>query len=224
MNVNFDANASRWTASLRTQTEPAAKSKAASAAQSEEQTDQVLLSSQGQPAAVRRAEPFSKLETAVRKGDLAAIAEAAKEKAGQLEINWNEVVDPGGQIYSKTYVESLLGQYEKASATIEAYYAKAHQENLAFDNPHAHILQKYRISDSPYFQSDMAQPEREMAFRQERALLWGDHVALNDPYAMASSGGALYARDADQIARQAAQDKVDELIRARKEAADLQED
>ncbi|MDE7282332.1 MAG: hypothetical protein K2N85_01890, partial [Lachnospiraceae bacterium] len=60
--------------------------------------------------------------------------------------------------------------------------------------------------------ADMSEAERKMAFDQETALLLGGSIALGDPYALASSGGAINIKDADQIAHQAARDRIDELI------------
>lgn len=224
MHVNLDTSASRWISPFQTKTqETAAKSKTTDAS-ANEKTDEVILSSQKQEAAAQSTDPFSKMKTAVQEGDLVALAKAAKEKNDALEINWNKEVDPDGLIYSTTYIRALVSQYQEVESTIKAYYAEAHQENLSFANPYAHILHKYRMPDSSDFNSAMTPAEREMAFRQERALLRGDHVALNDPYALASSGGALRVQDADKIARQTAQDKIDELIQARKEALESESD
>ena len=71
---------------------------------------------------------------------------------------------------------------------------------------------------SPYYRADMSEAEREMALRQEKALLLGGRVTLGDPYALASSGGTLNIKDIDQIAHQAAHDRIDELINEYKRA------
>lgn len=217
MNINFNAITNQVpSAKTKVKTGGVTKSEAPPA---RAQADQLAISPQGREAAAQGSEPFSKMEDAIQSGDIAALMEAAKEKAGQLEVNWNAVVDPDGTIYGAAYVESLVTQYEKASSTIKEHYSDGHQENLTFDNPYTHLMQKYKIIGSPYFKSDMSAAERDMAFRQERALLWGGNVALNDPYALKSSGGVLDVRDADRIARQAAQDKLDEMIKERMEAS-----
>ena len=63
------------------------------------------------------------------------ILEEFKEKQGSLPVDeewhYRKIVDPDGKIYSLTYVESLLRQYQSAENTIEEYYAKAHQDNLS---------------------------------------------------------------------------------------------
>lgn len=217
MNINLDANRSRLSAY-----------KPAAAAQPERnplpagrthmQTDQVVISSEGQQAVLQDADATTKLENALQNGDSAVIAEAAKEKASTLEVNRNASIDPDGKIYAAAYVESIVRQYEKARETIESYYAEAHQENLSFDSPSNHIILKYKdglFPNSPYFRSDLSAEEREMAFEQERALLLGGRLTMNDPYALKSSGGVLNIRDVDRIAHQAAQDKLDALWNAR---------
>lgn len=66
---------------------------------------------------------------------------------------------------------------------------------------------------SPYYRSDMSEAERQMALRQERALLLGGRVTLGDPYALQSSGGMLNMEQTEKIAKRAAQDAIDQLIR-----------
>lgn len=51
-----------------------------------------------------------------------------REQRGDLTVNWDEVVDPGGKIAAATYVESLLRQYMCAENTIKDYYDSAHQQ------------------------------------------------------------------------------------------------
>lgn len=214
MNVNCCTNAAAGISPYKAQTEAGMETEniVSPLIKDGGRKDQVCISPQARQAAACDADPFFEMETAVCNGDMKAFMEAAK-KNNTLEINWDETVDPGGKIYNQTYFEALLSQYEKASENIEAYYAEAHRENLSFDNPYAHILQKYKILGSPYFRQDMTAAERDMAFYQERALLWGSNVSLNDPYALASSGGVLKASDADQIAKAAAREKLDEMIR-----------
>lgn len=151
-----------------------------------------------------------------------------REKKGDLTVNWDEVVEPGGKIAAATYVESLLQQYMCAENTIKAYYDSAHQENLSqpsLVDGLNYISVKYTKLgldlNSPYYRSDMSDAERKMAFEQERAMLLGGRVILGDPYALASSGGVINVKDADRIARQAVRDKLDELRREREIAIDV---
>lgn len=141
----------------------------------------------------------------------------------RLEVNWNATVDPDHSVYAKSYMESLVRQYDSVRQTIEAYYAEGHQENLRFANPYNHLVEKYRYSASPYFKADMTEAQRQMAFRQEEALLWGGRLALNDPWALAGSGGVLDGQKVDDTARTYAQSVVDGLIAEYKKANGIEE-
>ena len=165
----------------------------------------------------------NRIETAIQNADIQALLEEVKEKKGSLPVDeerhYRKIVDPDGKIYSLTYVESLLRQYQCEEDTIKAYYAEAHQDNLSrrsITDSMNYLSLKYtefgRLVGSPYYRADMSEAEREMALQQERALLLGGRVALGDPYALASSGGPINIKDADRIAHQAARDRIDELI------------
>lgn len=174
-------------------------------------------------------ETAKRVETAIQDADMQALLEAVKEKKGSLPVeeewHYRKIVDPDGKIYSATYVESLLRQYQCAENTIKAYYAEAHQDNLSrgsITDGMNYISLKYtdfgRLTGSPYYRADMSDAERQMALHQERALLSGGRVDLGDPYALASSGGPINIKVADQIAYQAARDRIDELISEYKKA------
>lgn len=79
-----------------------------------------------------------------------------------------------------------------------------------------YLSAKYQVEGSIYFRADMSREERAMAYYQERALLMGSNVSLNDPYALASVGGVPSREEADKIAEQAAREKLDALIQIRK--------
>ena len=130
----------------------------------------------------------------------------------QLEVNWNALVDPDGSVYAKAYVSSLAGQLSQTRQTVESYYQEGHKENLRFQNPYNHLVEKYQYSASPYFRGDMSEAQRAMAFRQERALLWGGSVVLNDPWALAASGGVPSGETVEAAARKAARDAIDALV------------
>ena len=165
----------------------------------------------------------------VLKGQLKFQAEEFKEKQGSLPVDeewhYRKIVDPDGKIYSLTYAESLLRQYQCAENTIKEYYAKAHQDNLSqgsITDSMNYLSMKYTEfglrMGSPYYRADMSEAERKMALYQEKALLLGGRVTLGDPYALASSGGTINIKDADRIAHQAARDRIDELISEYKRA------
>lgn len=132
------------------------------------------------------------------------------------ETNWNAVVDPDGSIYSAAYIGAIVSQYQKAEAAARDYYGSARQENLSLDNPGNQAKYNDPIHDllgSAFPHPDMPEAERNMAFEQEQAMLWGGNAGLNDPYALSSAGGALHIDEVDRVARSVAQDKLDALIR-----------
>lgn len=133
------------------------------------------------------------------------------------ETNWNAVVDPDGSIYSAAYIGAVVSQYQKAEAFARDYYGSARQGNLSVDNPDNQEKYNDPIHDllgSSFPSPDMPEAERNMAFEQEEAMLWGGNAGVNDPYALSSAGGALHNIDeVDRVARSVAQDKLDALIR-----------
>ncbi len=171
----------------------------------------------------------NRIETAIQNADIPALLEEFKEKQGNLPVDeewhYRKIVDPDGKIYSLTYVESLLRQYQCAENAIKAYYAKEHQDNLSrggITDGMNYLSMKYTEfglkMGSPYYRADMSEAERKMALEQERALLLGGSLTLGDPYALASFGGTINIKDADRIAHQAAHDRIDELIKEYKRA------
>lgn len=136
------------------------------------------------------------------------------KKENQLEVNRNAAADPDRSIYTAAYIESLVSQYEEQRTAIEAYYADALKEdrNSPYGNDMRgsllYLSAKYRLEDSPYFRSDLSGEERTMAYHQEYALLTGSSVNLADPYALASRGDVLSREKMDQIAKQAAEERV----------------
>lgn len=175
--------------------------------------DRVDISQAGKDS-LDNGEALSPIERAIRnttKEDFMAQLDAWRQEH-KLEVNWNATVDPDGSIYAKAYMDGLASQYEKDRRTIEAYYAQGHQENLRFANPYNHLVEKYKYSGSPYFMGDLPQAQRDMAFRQEEALLRGGRVALNDPWALAASGGVPRGKDVEANARAYAQSVLDDLI------------
>lgn len=148
--------------------------------------------------------------------DYRSLTDYIKSHCGQLKTNPNAEVDPDGKIYAAAYVEGLVTRYKETEMAIREYYADAHRENLTFDAPSDHISEKYLCENSRYFKKEMPRSERLMAYHQERALLFGGSLALNDPYALAAKGGVPKFGDVEKYARQYAQSKIDALIRARK--------
>lgn len=189
-------------------------------------TDQVVISDTARENQRDEEAYYAKLETGFVNADFESMLKIAKEN-NKLEVNWQEVVDPNGRIYGVAYVESLVKQYQEAETKIKEFYSKGHEENMSYENPYGHLCQKYSglfskenpnlEFDNPYFRYDMEEAERAMAFRQEYALLNGKRVIIGDPYALKESGGILNIKQVDAIAKQAAKEKIEELIKQRKE-------
>ncbi len=175
--------------------------------------DQAAISPAGREA-LEGAQELSPLERALQNTTQEQVQAWMADWSAQhqLEVNWDAAVDPDHSIYAKAYMESLASQLDQCRRTVEAYYQEGHQENLRFSNPYNHLVEKYQYSGSPYFRGDWSEAQRAMAFRQERALLWGGRVALNDPWALAASGGVPSGQAVESAARQAAREALDGLI------------
>lgn len=164
--------------------------------------------------------PFStqenkdRLSAAVRVGAPEIIAEfRARQQDMGLVINQNRDVDPDGSIALQTYMRAYAQPALDARKTIEGYYAGAHGENSSYPFLEGleHIAEKYKRPDSGIFRADLPQAQRDMAYRQERALLTGARLTLFDPYALASIGGVQTAQASHQSAMQAVMEKMNEL-------------
>ncbi|MCI9037563.1 MAG: hypothetical protein HFF80_07355 [Oscillospiraceae bacterium] len=178
---------------------------------------------------------ISEMQTSIiPKEQLETIRQTLKEMSGKLEVdqeaNLRRKVDPDGKIYGAAFVEGIVRQYQEMETQIRDYYADAHKESMSYKDPYNHILQKYvfdassPFGQSPFFRSDMSKAERDWAFRQERAILWGSNIALNDPYALAAHGGVKNIEEIDANAHQYAQAKLDGLIAEYKQAHGLADD
>lgn len=159
-------------------------------------------------------ERMDRMSAAVRVGAPEIIAEfRARQNDMSLVINKNREVDPDGSIALQTYVRAYAQPAMEARKVITAYYADAHAENSSypFTQGLEHIAQKYKRPDSVIFRSDLPKAQRDMYYRQERALLTGARVTLFDPYALASIGGIQTAQASHEYAMQAVQAKMAEL-------------
>ena len=159
-------------------------------------------------------ERMDRMSAAVRVGAPEIIAEfRARQNDMSLVINKNREVDPDGSIALQTYVRAYAQPAMEARKAITAYYADAHAENSSypFIQGLEHIAQKYKRPDSAIFRSDLPKEQRDMYYRQERALLTGARVTLFDPYALASIGGIQTAQASHEYAMQAVQEKMAEL-------------
>ena len=159
-------------------------------------------------------ENMDRMSAAVRVGAPEIIAEfRARQQDMSLVINQNRDLDPDGSIALKTYMRAYAQPAANARKTIENYYAEAHRENSSYPFLEGleHIAEKYKRPDSGIFRSDLTEAQRNMAYRQERALLTGARLTLFDPYALASVGGIQTAQESHSYAMQAVQEKMAEL-------------
>lgn len=160
-------------------------------------------------------EAMDRLKTAAEAGtpELRPQFKAGQDSLAQV-IDQHRDIDPDGAIALKAYMESYALQAAAAREAIAAYYAEAHEENMAYSQQEAleRIEDKYRRPESPYFRTDLSEGQREMAYRQEKALLTGSRLDLSDPYALSAAGGVRNSEEIQWIARQEAQDA---LFRAR---------
>ena len=155
-----------------------------------------------------------RMSAAVRVGAPEIIAEfRARQQDMSLVINQNRDIDPDGSIALQTYMRAYAQPAVNARKTIEGYYAEAHAENSSYPFLQGleHIAEKYKRPDSGIFRSDLTEAQRDMAYRQERALLTGARLTLYDPYALASIGGVQTAQASHQSAMQAVLAKLNEL-------------
>lgn len=145
----------------------------------------------------------------------------------RLEINWNATVDPDGQIWCKAYFDSYISQVSQfrdtAERAIKDYYADAYQEarnsplGSSLSQQLNFIAAKYQCSWSDYFDASMPTAERQWTYTQVKAMLTGTGLRLNDPYAL--KGIHIPTNEeTTQIAKQAANDKISELVRQAKKA------
>ena len=155
-----------------------------------------------------------RLSAAVRVGAPEIIAEfRARQQDMSLVINQNMEIDPDGSIAIETYWRAYVQQAMDARETIKEYYAEAHAENSSYPFMEGleHIAEKYKWPWSDIFRADLTEDQRNMYYRQERALLTGARLTLYDPYALASVGGVLNVQTSHQLAMQAVQEKYSEL-------------
>jgi len=145
----------------------------------------------------------------------------ARERAGEfyqssLELNAQyRDIDRVDTVARNLYSDFYLQQTMNAQKTIEDYYAAAHRENSSylFEEGVQHIQDKYKNMESSIFRFDLPPAQRDMYCRQEMALLTGSLLTLPDPYALASTGGVLTAEEMHNLAMQAVQEQLDQMLK-----------
>ena len=181
--------------------------------------DQIEISAEGR----QTTESFS-LNGATTDDYMTKVRERLGEQ--KLEVNWNATVDPDGQIWCKAYFESYVSQAMESKRTAESairdYYAGAYREALnsgpSLPQQLNFIAAKYLCSWSDCFDAGIPADERQWTYTQVKAMLTGAGLRLNDPYALKD----IYISNVEEttkIAKQAANDKISELVRQAKEAS-----
>lgn len=178
-------------------------------------SDQITISQEGRDRMEALADQVESQLNAMTKEDFTDLVKRAqRENQNKLEVDAYRMVDPDGSIARKAYFESYIGQLMDAENTIKRYYAGAYEEAASAPiDGLAFISGKYLCSWSDYFDSEIPEKERQWTHRQLWAMLTDSHVALNDPYALAASGGAKTAVQMDEVAQQAVKGKLDALVK-----------
>ncbi|NDO46311.1 hypothetical protein [Clostridium sp. MD294] len=180
-------------------------------------SDRVTFSSKGQEAANSNIETLADKVAAqigtITKEDFMEQIKQLQSK-NQLKVDPYRTVDPDGSIARKTYFETYIGQLIKQEDSIKNYYADAYNEAVSSTiDSLSFISGKYLCSWSDYFDPSIPEKERQWTHHQLYAMLTDTHVALNDPYALAASGGAKTVTQMDKIAKQAVKNKLDMLLK-----------
>lgn len=179
-------------------------------------SDHITFSSEGQEFAANNIEALAdkvatQISTITKEDFMEQVKQLQSEK--QLKVDPYRKVDPDGSIARKTYFESYLGQLKQTEDTIKNYYADAYKEAISSPiDSLAFISGKYLCTWSNYFDTSMPAKERQWTHSQLKAMLTDTHVALNDPYALAASGGPKTVEQMDNIAKQAVKNKLDMLL------------
>ena len=185
-------------------------------------SDTVSISKEGQQSAYDRLEKLAdtvaeKLSTITKEDFMKQFKQL--QGNNPLEINPYREVDPDGSIARKTYFESYIGQLKDTENTIRNYYSNAYEEAISAPiDSLAFISGKYLCDWSDYFDPSMPEKERQWTHSQIRAMLTDAHIALNDPYALAASGGPKTVSQMDEIAKHAVKNKFNMLLEQRNNA------
>ncbi len=215
MNVIPDSG-NRRISSMRAVHFASAEDKNTAAAQSSNR-DQVTISQEGRDSLEAMMDRTVEQLSAMTKEEfMNMLRQWQSENQPKLEDDPYRKVDPDGSIARKTYFESYLGQLKEMEETVKSYYADAYKEAVSAPiNSLAFISGKYLSPWSDYYDPNIPAKERQWTHSQLWAMLTDSNVALNDPYALAASGGTKTVDEMDEIARQAVKDRLDALIKER---------
>lgn len=215
MNVIPDSG-NRRISSMRAVHFASAEDKNTAAARSSNR-DQVTISQEGRDSLEAMMDRTVEQLSAMTKEEfMNMLRQWQSENQPKLEVDPYRKVDPDGSIARKTYFESYLGQLKEMEETVKSYYADAYKEAVSAPiNSLAFISGKYLSPWSDYYDPNIPAKERQWTHSQLWAMLTDSNVALNDPYALAASGGTKTVDEMDEIARQAVKDRLDALIKER---------
>ena len=215
MNVIPDSG-NRRISSMRAVHFASAEDKNTAAAQSSNR-DQVTISQEGRDSLEAMMDRTVEQLSAMTKEEfMNMLRQWQSENQPKLEVDPYRKVDPDGSIARKTYFESYLGQLKEMEETVKSYYADAYKEAVSAPiNSLAFISGKYLSPWSDYYDPNIPAKERQWTHSQLWAMLTDSNVALNDPYALAASGGTKTVDEMDESARQAVKDRLDALIKER---------
>lgn len=179
--------------------------------------DQVTISQEGRDRLEITADKFEDQLSSMTKDEfMDMLKHWQDENQPKLEVDPYQKVDPDGSIANKVYFESYLGQLIEQEEHIRNYYADAYKEAVSAPiDALAYISGKYLCEWSDYYDPDIPAAERKWTYLQLRAMLTDTDVALGDPYALASVGGAKTVDELDAIARQAVKDTLNALLKER---------
>lgn len=182
-------------------------------------SDQVTFSQEGQKAVYNQLENLAnkvaeKMSSMTKEDFMEQVKQLENKNQNKLKVDPYRKVDPDGSIARKTYFESYLGQLKDTEDTIKNYYTDAYNEAISSEiDSITFISGKYLCTWSNYFDPSMPAKERQWTHHQLRAMLTDSHIALNDPYALSSSGGPKTVEQMDKIAKQAVKEKLEELLK-----------
>lgn len=177
--------------------------------------DEVTISKEGRERLETLADKVEIQLNSMTKEEFMGMVEQWKnENQTKLEVDPYRKVDPDGSIARKIYFESYLGQLECLENTVKSYYADAYEEAVSSPlDSLGFISAKYLCTWSDYYDPNIPTEERQWTYHQLWCILTDSHVALNDPFALASGGGPKTVDELDEIARQTVKDNLDMLMK-----------
>ena len=218
MNIRLSANPGKPIPSAAKEKVPPRRESTALTRSPARLSDEIFISPEGREAVdgLEKEVDLDRLDAIILENGPAMPEAIETPPRKELVVDPYGEVDPDRTIARRAYMDSLVEQVNRLKQTIRDYYSEAHAENSSMPLLAAlrHIGNKYldRYSDSPEFRADMSYDERQMAYYQERSLLTGRHLKLNDPYALASIGGPVSFFKMQEAAEQAAKDRLKALL------------